>query len=83
MLQCTNATIHIHSAFYGRTQVACGIRSLALGCKADVTSLVVDMCKDKTLCTFLVDDTVFGDPCFGLEEFLAVEYSCVEGQYPL
>ena len=50
-----------------------------MGCKADVKSLVADICREKSSCKFLVDDTVFGDPCFGLEEFLDVEYSCVEG----
>jgi len=92
--QCLkNEIIVIESAIYGRRYVSrClekenfdfALHPSFLGCSADVMTYLGTRCSGKKQCEIRIPDADLqqAKPCpIGLDMFLEVRYSCVEGEY--
>ena len=88
-LSCpAEASISLVRAVWGRYSLAiCNsgardflqmLRSTTCGDRVTPLSIITDRCQGKAQCHLLADTTVFGDPCPGVEEFLEVQFKCVE-----
>ena len=82
-LQCpTGMFINIKSANYGRIpklNVGCNLnRPEVKECKStNSKSIVIDRCQTKNSCSVRAANSVFGDPCIGVEKYLQVRYNCL------
>jgi len=77
--------ISIESANYGRTSSNicegypyCGVPSVFKNttCYSDQTNYFKTLCNNKTSCSELSSNSVFGDPCFGTYKYTDVRYKC-------
>ena len=76
--------ILMQSALYGRMSLGkCVLTDLGyLGCKANVLATLDGLCTGQPSCNVIVNDEVIkpkGGCIVGLQSYLEVEYSCVEG----
>ncbi|XP_070540332.1 uncharacterized protein [Ptychodera flava] len=78
-LQCTDGTIQVMSANYGRTDgETCPHPAISdQECGAEVSiDVVKEECEDKKSCSVRASNSVFGDPCVGTFKYLQVKYYC-------
>ena len=84
--QTLGTTLHIVHANYGRTsaercQHPYGMESLHnnTSCIANSSlSVVQGLCEDKISCTLTADNSLFGEPCYGVYKYLEVDFECKE-----
>ena len=51
-------------------------------CRAEESlAIVAKRCNDLQKCEIAATNEIFGDPCRGANKYLAVRYSCKEGNY--
>ena len=78
----SNEVIHVKNANYGRTATnICGTSSTTTCYSTNSFDIVSNNCEGKQTCTIEANNSIFGDPCFGIEKYLEVVYQCVQGIY--
>ena len=77
----------VKNANYGRTNESICPNMYYSGCcsnidcyTSDSKSIVSSLCNGKETCEILFGNANFGDPCFGTEKYLEVEYLCFDGK---
>ena len=78
-LECPTGSdsIDILYVHYGRYDLTTCSPSLKKNCAAtNAWKIVVDKCQSKKTCTVESSDSVFGDPCSGVDKYLHVDYQC-------
>lgn len=80
LIECPTGEINIEYANYGRTdddvcptQTPSRTNCLAKGSEEKVKN----ECYGKTNCSIHASNSVFGDPCDGVEKYLEVKFTCV------
>ena len=57
----------------------CGYWPTLRNCYSDgVFEIIEQNCQNKSSCTVEASDDLYRDPCWGYDEYLYVEYACVE-----
>lgn len=72
--------IYIRSSFYGRrSKTICGNHDVPVGgCSASsALQVVAERCNGKQTCSIRASNDVFGDPCFQIDKYLTVLWTCV------
>ena len=78
----SNEVIHVKKANYGRTATnICGTSSTTTCYSTNSFDIVSNNCEGKQTCTIEASNSIFGDPCGGIEKYLEVDYQCVQGIY--
>ena len=54
------------------------LRSTTCGDTTTPLNIISTQCQGRTQCQVEADNTVFGDPCPGVQEFLEVQFECVQ-----
>merc|ERR1712038_761293 len=77
-IQCEDGkVIKVRSANYGRTYPSTCGQSSETSCYAPQSmSIVSQNCDGKQSCILRASNSIFGDPCFGVEKYLEVAYRC-------
>ncbi|KAJ8300113.1 hypothetical protein KUTeg_021632, partial [Tegillarca granosa] len=78
-MRCTEGTIKIHSAMYGRQdrQPCRDSNSNNINCSAGrAEDKVKNHCDGKTHCHLEASNSVYGDPCPGTSKYLEVHWTC-------
>ncbi|XP_077984347.1 uncharacterized protein LOC144438987 [Glandiceps talaboti] len=78
-INCNALSINIMYANYGRTATdVCSSGSSVTNCIEDTSlSVVAGVCEGKVSCSIDAQNSVFGDPCSGVQKYLEVQYECV------
>jgi len=80
--------IQVTGAMYGRVQQDISVENICPGnswhfrgaCVAESSlSVVSDRCNLRRSCSIEASNHNFGDPCFGIEKYLEVDYTCISG----
>jgi len=69
-LNCGHQVIKISTAYF------CNNDEVPDTCCGDVVSVLGNMCNGKNSCSFIADDTTFGDPCIGSQKHLIGNFNC-------
>ncbi|CAH1273800.1 COL12A1 [Branchiostoma lanceolatum] len=84
-IQCpAGQRINIVSALFGRTsrQLCPGIIHTTNCSSPNGLAVVRSSCHGKSSCSVLAHSSVFGDPCFGTDKYLEVEFNCILSACP-
>ncbi|XP_062855317.1 rhamnose-binding lectin-like [Trichomycterus rosablanca] len=83
-IDCGNRTIHVNKANYGRTDstvCSTGVPICQISTtncyKTDSLLKVAQICNDKNSCVVPVTNEFFGEPCYGTNKYLSIDYNCV------
>nr|XP_022311557.1 neurogenic locus notch homolog protein 2-like [Crassostrea virginica] len=82
MLRCSEGTINIRSANYGRSETGiCPLQGKDQNIECDLATAgrrVRELCQGKKKCHLQATNTFFGsDPCQGTYKYLVVRYRCI------
>ncbi|KAJ8042979.1 Adhesion G protein-coupled receptor L2 [Holothuria leucospilota] len=80
-ITCEEGEIRIHFALYGRyNSKDCRdeqYQNYETRCASDISlEEVKERCENKSNCSVPAENSVFGDPCYGVYKYLEVKYSC-------
>lgn len=69
--------IDILYALYGRQNASTCRYFNVTNCKSDMMERVYEYCQGNQTCFMLATNAWFGDPCYGTEKYLEIEYQCI------
>ncbi|XP_031421466.1 L-rhamnose-binding lectin CSL3-like [Clupea harengus] len=79
VISCARGSLSIHHANYGRRNLlTCPHKHATTSdCYHSQTSNLRSRCNGKKSCALHASNAVFSDPCYGVNKYLEVTYSCV------
>ena len=76
-----NEVISVKKANYGRTSKnICGTSNTTTCYSHNSFDIISNNCGGKQYCTIKASNSIFGDPCVGVEKYLRVVYECVKAK---